>query len=464
MSSKAISPFLDTLIDYEKVTSYSYDAMKLDRMRALLKVLDNPQEAFQSIHVAGTRGKGSTSAMIYSILRESGFSVGLYTSPHLVSRLERIRVADGEEDRTILEDELFDMVQEIRPLVERLSEEGWGRFTFFEVFTAMSFLYFKKRGVEIAIVEVGMGGRLDATNTLSPIISVVMPISYDHTDKLGKTLTQIAREKAEIFKKGTTPIVGEQGTEPLSEILKVGREKGLSPLQAASQYTFQIQEKKETGTHFTVQSPEGKYPILFLPLLGEHQVKNALVAIAVSEVLSRKNFKVPKVAIQKGLASVSWPGRIQVIQQRPTIILDGAQNGASAVALKEVLNTIYAGRPVRLILGISSDKEADAVCRILCPLAENVIVTKADSTRAMSVEKLMQHVSPYTQHYQIIPSLEDAIVSVSHHIDPKGVIVVTGSLYLVGEALSLFEKGKLRGMDQRASKPNQKPNVGTVFS
>ena len=437
--------FLDSLIDYEKITTYSYDAMKLERMRRLLAALGNPQDTFRSIHIAGSRGKGSICAMIYSILREAGFSVGLYTSPHLISRNERIRVAGNQEDRMIRDEELASFIEKIEPMVTDLSLQGAERFTFFEVFTALSFLFFKEKGVELAVLEVGMGGRLDATNVVQPLIAAIAPISYDHMDKLGKTLTEIAREKAEILKEGALAIVSHQDPEPLSEIRRVTKAKGISLLEVPSVYAVRISEKSQEGTRFHVTGPRGEMTDLFLPLLGEHQVRNALVAVAVCEQLSEKGIETTLEEIRKGLSNVDWPGRFQIVGRDPAVILDGAQNGASAFVLKEAFLDFFKNRPLSLILGISADKEVEAVCRILCPLAENVVVTRAETVRAMPVGELKRCALPYSKHLETASSCREALSWARRQTPAEGVILVAGSLYLVGEALELLQHEKNTG-------------------
>jgi len=444
--------FLDSLIDYEKVTTYSYDAMKLGRMRSLLGALGNPQNAFQSIHVAGSRGKGSTCAMVYSILREAGYAVGLYTSPHLILRNERIRMGAKGQDHMIADEELASTIAKVKPVVEKLSKEKEEKFTFFEVFTALSFLFFKEKGVDIAVLEVGMGGRLDATNVVRPLISAITPISYDHTDKLGKTLTEIACEKAQILKKEALAVVSHQDAEPLSEIRRVAKEKGITLSEVSSSYSYHRVEKSEEGTHFDVEGLTGNLPNLFLPLLGEHQIRNALTAIAVCEALVQKGRVVSKESIRKGLSKVDWPGRFQIIAKNPVLVLDGAQNGASASALKETFLDFFKGRLLTLILGISANKEVEAVCSILCPLAETVIVTQARTVRAMSPPELKNYAARYSKQIEIIPSLQEALDSAREGADSEGVILVAGSLYLIGEALALLkneEAEKQRSKKQR---------------
>lgn len=434
------SEFLDSLVDYEKMTTYSYDVMKLERMGILLEALGNPQNSFRTIHVAGSRGKGSTCAMIYSILREAGFSVGLYTSPHLISRNERIRIARGvREDRAIRDEELIALIEAVEPVVADLSRQGAGRFTFFEVFTALGFLFFKEKKMDIAVLEVGMGGRLDATNVVHPLASVITPISYDHTDKLGKTLTEIAREKAEILKKGALAIVSHQDPEPLDEIRRVAQTKGIPLLEVSSRYRFRIFEKSEAGTRFHVTGPLGEMRDGFLPLLGEHQLRNALAAIAVCEQLSESGAEIAPGEIRRGLSNVDWPGRFQIVGKDPVVVLDGAQNGASAYVLKETFLDFFKGLPLTLILGISADKEVEAVCRILCPLAETVVLTQAETIRALPADLLKQSALLYSKHVETIPFFRDALSWARQQTPAEGVILVAGSLYLVGEALVLLQ-------------------------
>ncbi len=437
MTSNEAFQFLDSLIDYEKTTTFAYDAMKLDRFRLLLSALGNPQDSFQSIHVAGSRGKGSTCAMVYSILREAGFTVGLYTSPHLIRRNERIRLARGTEDREIDNGEFARWVLKVKPAVERLEREGQGESTFFEVLTAISFLFFKEKKVDFAILEVGMGGRLDATNVAHPLVAAITPISFDHTDKLGTTLSAIAREKAQILKRGASAVIAYQEEEPLSEIRKRAEEVGVIPLEVSSRYAYEIVEKSEKGSGFHVIGKQEILSGLFLPLLGEHQVQNALVAITICDAMREKGFTISHNAVRQGLSKVVWPGRFQILEEHPALVVDGAQNGASALVLKETFLDFFKGRPLRLILGISANKEVDAVCRILCPLAEEVVVTQARSARALEAEALKGYALPYSRRLEAAPSVEKALERLHREAGRDEVILVTGSLYLVGEVLAL---------------------------
>ena len=423
---------LESLKDYEKSTCFSYEQdLRLERVGALLDRLGNPERSFQAVHVAGTRGKGSVAAMVYSILKASGISVGLYTSPHLVSRRERIRITeDTFHERTIDEEELAAGILKIQPHLEILrAQKGW-EFTFFELFTVLAFCFFSERRVSHAVLEVGMGGRLDATNVVTPRVCAITPISYDHTDKLGKTLGAIAREKAGILKKGIPAVIGPQPKEALDVIRDAARERGVPLIEVDSAYRWGVKRFDFSGQHFWVKGPNREYPDLEIPLLGEHQLENAVVALALCETLKEGS-------VETGFPQVRWPGRFQILEKDPFLVVDGAQNGASAQALGQTLLEVFPNRPYHMILGLSEDKEIDDVCRVLCPMATEVVATRSQSVRALLPEELAKAVRRYCGKVEVASNLSQALGRSRERVTKEGVIVVTGSLYLVGEALSL---------------------------
>jgi dihydrofolate synthase/folylpolyglutamate synthase len=371
----------------------------LDRIRAVLAELDNPQNSFRSVHVAGTNGKGSTCAMIDAGLRTAGIRTGLFTSPHLIEPTERI-VIDGMPVTPRQFERAFDAVHKVA---------GEPHPTYFETVTAMGFWLFREMGVETAVVETGLGGRLDATNILNPVLTVITPIDFDHEAYLGGTIEAIATEKAGILKPGVPAIFARQRPEA----------QAILDRHVPAKYTrdFEIRD-----LHITARGSE--FSGLKCPLAGEHQIENAIAAALALESLG---------VSPKGIENAVWPGRLEQISPNPDIILDGAHNPAGARALARYLERFYAGRKIWMIYGAMRDKSVDEIAGILFPLASELILTAPDNARALRPEALREiagrgHVAP-----SISAALDHARASVSE----DDVIIITGSLFLVGEARAL---------------------------
>ncbi|HEY3062735.1 MAG TPA: cyanophycin synthetase [Chloroflexota bacterium] len=372
---------------------------KLGRTRALLDLAGAPDRAMRVVLVAGTKGKGSTSAMLASILGAQGFRVGLYTKPHLQSYRERVRV-DGV---AIAPPAFAAQVERMRTLVPRLPSDA-GEPTTFEVTTALALEYFHAERCAVAVVEVGLGGRLDATNALEPELSLITPISYDHTAILGKTLGAIATEKAGILRPGRPGLLAEQ------------RPAALRALRQAC---------AATGAQCHVVAPLAGA----VPQPGDHQRQNAALAIAAARCLA----DVPEGTIDEGLRRLHWPGRFEIVGR---VVLDGAHNGASAAALAATLRDYAAGRPITLVLGINRDKDARAVLAPLLPLATRVYATRAhDSPRALDAAQLAGWCRRLGHAAEIRARLDDALASAKQH---DGLVCVTGSLMLVGQARTVL--------------------------
>ena len=329
--------YLNSFLNYEQVTAYRYpEVFSLDRMERLLDRLGNPHRRYPTLHVAGTKGKGSTCAFAASILRAAGLRVGLYTSPHLITFRERFRI----NGRPIPEEKLAEVVGRIQP-------NAAPDLTFFEVTTACAFLYFAQERVDAAVVEVGLGGRLDATNLLMPEVTVITPISLDHMDKLGDTVEAIAREKAGIIKPGVPVVMASQPIEArrVFEETAVGRGAPLHGVEKEVRSDEVILSLE--GTRCGIETPVRSYPDLQIPLLGRHQLSNAVAAIRAVELFAqRRGLSLTSRAVQEGLRQTEWPGRCQLIQGNPPILLDGAQNAASARVLKEMVAELFPGRRV----------------------------------------------------------------------------------------------------------------------
>lgn len=418
--------YLDSFINYEKKIDYPYSkaVFGLKRINLLLEKLGSPHKDLKVIHITGSKGKGSTACFCASILKEAGFKTGLYTSPHLDNFRERIRI-DGE---LIPEQDLIDLTETMKPHIEEIA-----RPSFFEIYTALAFLYFGRKKVDLAVVEVGLGGRLDATNVVTPMACVLTPISFEHTEKLGNTLTSIAAEKSGIIKEKCVVISSPQEKEALDVIRRASSEKK-APLYVVGENIFYRQKAaRQTAQIFDVKGIFDEYKSLNIRLLGDHQLANAAAAVAAIETLRFFGIKVPKEAVKKGLSGARWPGRIEVAAKNPLVILDGAQNAASAKALSETIKKYFSHQKLILIIGISKDKDAGSMIRILEAIADEIIITRANLPRAADPLLLSSFFSP-SRHIEIIPSVKEAIQKAREKADKEDLILVCGSLFVVAEA------------------------------
>lgn len=427
--------YLESFINYERISKYSYrSAFRLERMKDLLLLFDNPQEKFKAIHITGTKGKGSTSAMVFSILKEAGFSVGLYTSPHLVDFRERIRIAQNSSWRLISEEEVISLVEEIKPKIDELEEKP----SFFELYTTLAFLYFAKNKLDFVVAEVGLGGRLDATNILRPLVCGITSISFDHMDKLGNTIKAIAKEKCGIIKEKVIVVSSTQEEEALEVIRKVCKEKSAYLYEVGKEIIFEeigFDNKREI---FNIKGIFDEYSHLEMSLLGEHQLINASVALGIIESLRHYQIYIPYEAIREGFKKVHWPGRLEIVSERPIILLDGAQNRASANVLKKAVKKYFRYEKLILILGISKDKDIKGICEELAEISDVIILTKVNNPRAEEPERIKSEIQNPKSEIYLEESVEKAIVLAREKANREDLILITGSLFLVGEAKEFF--------------------------
>jgi dihydrofolate synthase/folylpolyglutamate synthase len=392
----------------------------LDRIRLLLRRLGDPQAACSYVHVAGTNGKGSVSAMVEAGLRGAGIRTGLFTSPHLVEPTERIRIAD----EPVSEDEFAAAFDEVHNAVARMMEAGELDLhpTYFESVTAMAFLVFRARGVEIAVMEVGLGGRLDATNVIAPRLCAITPIDYDHQNYLGDRIEQIAAEKAGILKAGVRAVFARQSAAVMCVLEARAAELDIS-FEKAEEAVVSDVEITSSGSSFLLDGER-----VTCPLAGEHQVDNAIVAAL---ALRRLGYSCA------GIAAVRWPGRLEHVAEQPDIILDGAHNPAGARALAKYIRQTWPDRSVQLVYGVMQDKPVREMTCHLFPLASGVVVTAPANTRAMPPGDVIREATPHPC-VSSAPNIRAAIEMARDKAGFDGVIIVTGSLYLVGEARALL--------------------------
>jgi dihydrofolate synthase/folylpolyglutamate synthase len=458
-------------INYEQRTPRLTD-LKLDRMRTLLGLLGNPQDQLRIVHVAGSKGKGSTSAMLECILRHAGYRTGLFTSPHLCQVEERIQV----DARPIPPQALAALMNEIRAAIARMEDDdlseattGQGT-TFFEVATALGFLYFARQEVDVAVVEVGLGGRFDSTNVCRPLVSVITSISFDHTQQLGNRLAEIAMEKAGIVKPDRPTISGVTDPEPRQVIEAICRERHSSMRQLGADFRFQYQPgqvfKEETRNQKPKKPPvvrvttgQRAWPAMKLGLWGEHQAANAALAVACVELLRDQGLRIADAAVASGLANVQWPARMEIVSDQPLVVLDCAHNVASAQALVETLRTSFPpteseshepskdrsmakdglrrgalGKRVLIFAG-SSDKDLAGILKTLAASFDHVFLTRySHSPRAVAAERLSEIIREQSPvPFTICPTPADAWRSARGIGGPDDLICITGSVFLAGE-------------------------------
>lgn len=394
----------------------------LERIRALLAALGHPERAGRFIHVAGTNGKGSVCAMTEAALRAAGVRTGLYISPHLVEPTERIQI-DGRPVSEADFTRAFDLVHRTAEEMLRRDELD-AHPTYFETVTAMAFLIFRERAVDTVVLETGLGGRLDATNVVSPCLTAITPIDFDHEHFLGTSLESIAWEKAGILKPGVPAILAWQRPEALAVLERRAAELG-APIVRTAEWRVEQLELSARGHRALLEGPHGPVRVQ-CPLAGQHQVENARTAVAILETLG-----LPASAIEEGIRQTRWPGRLEVVSERPEIILDGAHNPAGVRALAAYIRRFYAGRRIWIIYGAMRDKSLDEIAGVLAPLAERLILTHTNSHRALRPELLRA----FFDHpgVELAASVEAALAR-AHQAPEVAAVFVTGSLLLVGEA------------------------------
>lgn len=404
----------------------------LENITVLAERLVRPDRAYPSAHIAGTNGKGSTAAFLESILRHAGFRTGLNTSPHLEKINERIRM-DGEE----IGDEAFaETLTRIQSATEELLAEGKLRAhpTYFECVTAMAFEYFAQERAEFAVFEVGLGGRLDATNIIKPAVSIITRIDFDHENFLGHSLREIAAEKAGILKGWVPLVLSRQHAEAREVVLARAQELHCPVVDVPAAYRIEHESMRDgcVRAHVTEISSGAGFDIL-PRLAGRFQLENALTALAAARLLAEKGFRISDEAITHGISDAVWPGRLEKLQSHPDIYLDGAHNPGAARELAAFLDENFAGRKIWLLYGALRDKAVDEIAGVLFPHAAEVIFTEPRTTRAISAAQLADMAGDYAAHFSIQSDAEKALDHALAHAASGDAIFITGSLYLVGQ-------------------------------
>lgn len=443
MDYEAALAYIETFIDYERSPDFSRQARlyNLNRISLLLELLGNPHDRLQVIHVAGSKGKGSTAALAASVLTHAGYKTGLFTSPHLITPRERCCI-DGE---LISETDVAFYIEKLKPAIETVSASEFGRVSFFEIYTALAFSYFADKATDFAVIEVGLGGRLDATNVVTPVTTVITPIGLEHTAILGETYTEIAKEKAEIIKQGCPLALAPQHPDARLVFEEVASERKAPIIEAKKNSCaliprpIQDADGVPIAQEFDIETDSESYPQLTIPLLGHHQFINATTALAAIECLKQKGYVIPKACVYAGFENVQWQGRIQRIRSSPIVILDGAHSPASMEVLCCTIRQSFRYDQVTFIVSVMKDKNLTAIGNIVSKIADSVIATQVfNNPRVTPAEEIQRAWKNMCEKITTCSAPEKAITRALSDASPTDIICITGSLYLVGQALEWF--------------------------
>jgi dihydrofolate synthase/folylpolyglutamate synthase len=433
--------YLASFANFEHRPVTTPTRFNLERVRMLCAYVGRPERQFPAVQIAGTKGKGSTAAMLESILRAAGYRTGLYTSPHLHVFRERIRVAG----RCISEDDLATAVAAVRPAAERVHGEHpeLGALTTFELTTVAAFVHFARAGVQCAVLETGLGGRLDAVTVVNPLVTVMTSISLDHTAFLGDTLEAIATEKAGIVKPGVPLVSVPQRPEALAVLERVCRQRDAPLWLLGREIDWQAQRAGRRW-RIAVQTPRGEYRGVSVPLAGRHQCENAALAIVAADLLWQRGLAITRRAVHRGLVGVRWPGRLEVLRRRPWLVVDGAHNVDSAARLAEALVESFPAPRRVLILGTSRDKDLAGIVRVLAPVASHVVATTSTHPRAAAAAEVAAAAAAHGLPTTGARDVPEALALARQLARVRDLICATGSLFVVAEvraALGLAAEG-----------------------
>ncbi len=447
MNYKAALAYIEAFIDYERSPDFARQTRlyNLNRISLLLEQLGNPQERLRVVHIAGSKGKGSTAALIASVLTSAGYKTGLFTSPHLITPRERCRI----DDELISESDLAFYINKLRPAIDAVSTSVFGRVSFFEIYTALAFSYFADKATDFAVIEVGLGGRLDATNVVAPVTTVITPIGLEHTTILGETYSDIAGEKAEIIKHECPLALAPQHPEAQAVFERVAKERNATIVEAkdftrnnsslsAPRIVYNT-DGLPIAQHFDVETNSERYPQLTVPLLGHHQFVNATTALAGLECLKQQGYMISKASVYEGFKNVQWNGRIQRIKSSPIVVLDGAHSPVSMQALCRALQESFRYTQMIFVVSLMKDKDLTTIGNIVLETADSVIATQVpDNPRVVLAETIQNAWIGTCRKVAVCPEPERAIAKALSDASPTDLICITGSLYLVGQALKQF--------------------------
>lgn len=429
-------------MNFEQTLSYIENSMRfgcrpgLERTSRLLELLGNPHKKTKLIHIAGTNGKGSTTAIISNILKHAGYRVGTYTSPHLYKMTERM-VINGEQ---ISEEHFVKYANMVIDKMKYMEENNMEVPTQFEMLTAMAFLYFEEMKVDAAVIEVGLGGMYDATNVIDSILSVITSISYDHTDILGNTIEKIATEKAGIIKDNTTVVLYPQLYKEAEKIVEAKCIEKNAKLVKVDVEQGRLIKFDILAQSFDYSYGEIRLAGLKVPLLGDHQIKNSTVAVTAAIELSKLGFNIAEEHIRKGLETVVWPCRLSVVSKEPFIIIDGAHNEDGVNSLKSAIIKYLSDKSIILVIGMLGDKNYSYAVQELAPLAHKIIASEPISPRALKAEQMAEVIRKYNTNAEAEADIIKAIEKAKKSADKNSVILICGSLYLAGSAYEYLTK------------------------
>ena len=440
--NKQLSPEYQAALDYiysfvdfsrthqENLSPENFD---LSRMVRFMDLLGSPQDEFPSLHIAGSKGKGSASAFCASVLQKAGYQVGLYTSPHLKDFEERIQI----NQQPINRDLLVEYVEEIKPAVSQINE-----LTTFEIMTGLGFLYFARQGVDIGVIEVGLGGRRDATNIITPQVSVITSLYLDHTSILGDTLEQIAFEKGGIINPGVPVICAPQDQKAIDVIRDIARKNSARLVEVGRDYSLQPLARSLEGQVFEIQRERDQSSVEFsIPLLGDYQVINAATAYAALDLLREQGFPLEEEHIIRGFKEISWPARFEVLREQPPVIVDSAHNPASVGKLRDTIDDFFPDQSLILVFGISEDKQLDGMLKEILPRTAHLITTQADHPRAMDPEELARRADGYECTVEAVPDVGEALKRGLSLAGEKDLLVVAGSIFVAASARIAWIEG-----------------------
>lgn len=429
-----------TLTEYEDAIRYLYGLERfgvklgLSNITELLDHLDNPHRKLRSVHIAGTNGKGSVCAFLDSVLRSAGYSTGMFTSPHLVTFRERIRV----NGKNIPKKDVINLIRKVKPIAERMGKESIIKQpTFFEFSTAMAFLYFAEKKVDFAIVEVGMGGRLDATNVIHPEVSVITHLALDHTEHLGKTLDRVTREKAGIIKEGVPVVLAEES--PI--VREICGEKGCPLVTVGKDVSYERVEHGQEGQQIRVS--DGEDAKLSIALLGGYQAQNAATAFAALGIMRKKGYSIPRKAILEGFSSAEWPARLEVMRRNPTVIVDSSHNPDGMEKTVRSLKEDFEFDRLILVIGMMSDKDLAGIAKSIGPLSDIAFCVRPNYKRALDASSIAGEMKKYSKDVRVVPDVAKALQEALSIAKRDYLICVTGSIFVAGEATRFFRDGEV---------------------